>query len=174
MNKIVFLLFSPVAAFNSQKPQSTRPWTEKVYGQEMKIRILIKSCVSLAAIPSEDVIMGFNQVCSASDSFSEFKSYLEYFKETWLGSPGRLGKVSQPLFSIILWNQFENAVNGNQKTNKNFKDWHRAFQLGMGFVHRTCSIYERSRASLKTALHEYEQEKFFQSPPACSANSRPL
>ena len=49
----------------------------------MKVRTLIKSCVSLALIPPEDVIMGFDQVCSASESFPQIKCYLEYFEETW-------------------------------------------------------------------------------------------
>ena len=92
---------------------------KEVYGQQIKVRTLIKSCVTLALIPPEDVIMGFDQVCSASENFPQIKCYLEYFEETWLGSPGRLGKRSKPLFSITLWNQFENARNGNQKTNNN-------------------------------------------------------
>ena len=53
---------------------------KEVYGQQMKVRILIKSCVSLALIPPEDVIMGFDQVCSASESFPQIKCYLEYFE----------------------------------------------------------------------------------------------
>ena len=78
--------------------------------------------------------MGFDQVCSASESFPEVECYLEYFEETWLGSPGRVGNRSKPLFSITLWNQLENARNGNQETN-NVEGWHRAFQLGMGIAH---------------------------------------
>ena len=46
-------------------------------------------------------------------------------------------KRSKPLFSITLWNQFENARNGNQKTNNNVEGWHRACQLGMGFAQPT-------------------------------------
>ena len=75
----------------------------------MKVRTLIKSCVSLALIPPEDLIMGFEQLCSASESFPEVKWYLKYVEETRLGSPGRVGKRSKPLFSITVWNQFENA-----------------------------------------------------------------
>ena len=78
--------------------------------------------------------MGFDQVCSASESFPEVECYLEYFEETWLGSPGRVGNRSKPLFSITLWNQLLNARNGNQETN-NVEGWHRAFQLGMGIAH---------------------------------------
>ena len=103
----------------------------------MKVRTLIKSCISLSLILPEDVIMGFDQVCSAWESFPESKCYLEYFEETWLGSPGRLGKRSRPLFSITLWNQFQNARNGNQKTNNIVERWHRAFQLGVEFTHPT-------------------------------------
>ena len=113
---------------------------KEVYGQQMKVRTLIKSCVSLALIPPEVLIMGFDQVCSASASFPEVKCYLKYFEETWLGSPGRLGKRSKPLFSINLWSQFENARNGNQETN-NVEGWHRAFQLGMGFAHPTITKF---------------------------------
>ena len=75
----------------------------------MKVRTLIKSCVSLALIPPEDSITGFDQVCSASESFPEVKCHLKYFEETWLGSPGRVGKRCKPLFSIILRNRFEDA-----------------------------------------------------------------
>ena len=81
----------------------------------MKVRTSIKSCVSLALFPPEDVIMGFDQVCSVSESFPEVNFYLEYFEGTWLGSLGRLGKRSKPLFSITLWNRSENAPNGNLK-----------------------------------------------------------
>ena len=70
--------------------------------RELYLRALT-ACL-LALIPPEDVIMGFDQVCSASESFSEIKSYLENFEETWLGSPGRVGKRSKPLFSVTLWN----------------------------------------------------------------------
>ena len=141
----------------------------------MKVRTLIKSCVSLALIPAEDVIMGFDQVCSASESFPQIKCYLQYFEETWLGSPGRLGKRSKPLFSITLWNQFENTRNGNQKTNINVEGWHRAFQLGMGFAHPTITKFlqylRKERASLKTALQEYAEEKFGQSMPKWSVTA---
>ena len=113
---------------------------KEVYGQQMKVRTLIKSCVSLALIPPEVLNMGFDQVCSASASFPEVKCYLKYFEETWLGSPGRLGKRSKPLFSINLWSQFENARNGNQETNY-VEGWHRAFQLGMGFAHPTITKF---------------------------------
>ena len=107
------------ATKDSAKPLQQRSKT--TFSQQMKVRTLIKSCVSLALIPPppEDVIMGLNQVCSASESFPQNKCYLEYFEETWLGSPGRLGKTSKPLLLITLWNQFQNARNGNQKTNNN-------------------------------------------------------
>ena len=58
---------------------------------KVKSTILIKSYLSLALILLEDVIMGLDQVCSASESFPEIKSYLEYFKEIWLGVTGGLG-----------------------------------------------------------------------------------
>ena len=87
--------------------------------------------------------MGFSQVCSASESFPQIKCYLEYFEETWLASPGCLGKRSKPLFSITLWNQLENVRNGNQKTNNNVVGWHRGFQLGMGFAHPTITKFSQ-------------------------------
>ena len=98
-----------------------------------------RQCKAIATTFEE--IMGFDQVCSASESFPQIKCCLEYFEETWLGSPGRLGKRSKPLFSITLRNQFENAQNGNQKTNNNVEGWHRAFQLGMGFAHPTITKF---------------------------------
>ena len=57
----------------------------------MKSRILMKSYLFSALILLEDVIMGLDQVCSASESFPEIKSFLEYFKEIWLGITGGLG-----------------------------------------------------------------------------------
>ena len=105
-----------------------------------------RQCKAIATTFEE--IMGFDQVCSASESFPQIKCYLEYFEETWLGSPGRLGKRSKPLFSITLWNQFENAQNGNQKTNNNVEGWHRAFQLGMRFPHH-CTEYCKNSCFFK-------------------------
>ena len=52
------------------------------------------------------------------------RSWIFGFEETWLGSPGRPDKKSKPLFSISLWNQFENTRNGNQRTNNNVEVWH--------------------------------------------------
>ena len=74
---------------------------KEAYGQEVKVGTLIKSRVSLPLFPPEDVTVG-DQVCSASESFPEIKCYLENFVETWLGSPGRLGKRSKQLFLITL------------------------------------------------------------------------
>ena len=148
---------------------------KKIYSQEMQIRTLIKSCVSLALIPPADVFMGFNQVCLASESFPEIKTYLQYFEETWLGSPDRLGKRSKLLFPISLWNHFENAVNGNQKTN-NVEGWHTAFQLGMGRSPDDSKILAVSAkgAELHWKPHckNTSSGNFGATPPACSANSQ--
>ena len=43
--------------------------------------------------------------------------FLEYFEATWLGSSGRLGQRSTPLFHHGQWNQYDAAANGGQKTN---------------------------------------------------------
>ena len=45
---------------------------------------------------------------------------------------GRI-KNSLPLFDLQLWNQYEKALTGSQKTNNSVEGWHRAFQHGMGF-----------------------------------------
>ena len=111
------------------------------FPQQMKVRTLIKSCVSLALIFPRRRNYGLRSICSASESFPQIKCYLEYFEETWLGSPDRLGKRSKPLFSITPSNQFQNARNGNQKTNTNVEGWQKAFQLSMGFAHPTITKF---------------------------------
>ena len=61
--------------------------------------------------------------------------FFEYFEATWLGSAGRLGKRSTPLFHQSMWNQYDAAATGGQKTNNAVEGWHHAFQSGMGFSH---------------------------------------
>ena len=53
------------------------------------------------------------------------------------GSIWRLGRRTKPLFDLQLWNQYEKALTGSQKTNNSVEGWHRAFQHGMGFNHPT-------------------------------------
>ena len=80
--------------------------------------------------------MGLQALCEDLND-SPITPYVEYFEDTWIGRGGRFGKRSKPLYSIDLWNQFENAVRGRQKTNNSVEGWHRAFQLGMGCAHPT-------------------------------------
>ena len=141
----------------------------------MKVRILIKSCVSLALIPPEDVIMGFDQVCSASESYPQIKCYLEYFEETWLGSPGRLGKkvnhCFQSLFGISskMGEMVTRRPITTLKAGMEPSNW--AWESLTPRLQNSCSICARSRVSLKTAFQEYAQEKFCQSMPKWSVTA---
>ena len=120
-----------------------------IYRDEETVRTTIKSFVSLALIPMMDMDIGFEKLLENLDE--RLEPFVHYFEDTWMGRVGRLGKKSKPLFEPALWNQFENARDGKQKTNNSVEGWHRAFQMGMGCAHPTiCKFiqYLRNEQSL--------------------------
>ena len=106
-----------------------------LYQKDETIRETVKCLVSLALIPPSDVYLGFEKVIEEGQE--NLMPFFEYFETTWLGSSGRLGRRSTPLFHHGLWNQYDAAANGFQKTNNAVEGWHHAFQSGMGFSHAT-------------------------------------
>ena len=79
----------------------------------------------------------FDKLCTILGTNSPFVPYVEYFEDAWIGKAGRFGRRSNPLFAVSIWNQYENALAGSQKTNNSVEGWNRAFQLGMGCAHPT-------------------------------------
>ena len=109
-------------------------YTESVY---VAARSFLKSFVSLALIPECGINLGFDKLCTILDTNSPFVPYAENFEDTWVGKASRYGRRSNPLFAVSIWNQYENALAGFQKTKNSVERWHRAFQLGMGCAHPT-------------------------------------
>ena len=141
----------------------------------MKVRTWINSCVSLALIPPEDVIMSFDQVCSASESFPQIKYYLEYFEETWLRSLVVLEKevnqcfqslfgISSKMREMVTRRPITTLKAGIEPSN-----W--AWDSLTPRLQNSYSICARSRVSLKTAVQEYAHEKFCQSMPNWSVTA---
>ena len=108
-----------------------------LYKENDELRKTVKCLVALALIPPEDVLLGFEKIIETLPPDTALTPLLEYFESTWLGSSGRLGRRSKALFDKSIWNQFEKAASGCQKTNNSVEGWHRAFQHGMGFAHPT-------------------------------------
>ena len=109
----------------------------KAYRENDQLRKAVKNLVALALIPVEDTFLGFERIIEILPPDTELQGLLEYFEKTWLGSTGRLGRRSKPIFEKEIWNQYDIAVVGGQKTNNSVEGWHRAFQHGMGFAHPT-------------------------------------
>ena len=109
----------------------------KLYKESDTIGKAVKCLVALALIPKEDVILGFGKIAESLPPDTPITEFLEYFEKTWLGTSGRLGRRSKALFEKEIWNQYEQARIGSQKTNNSVEGWHRAFQHGMGFAHPT-------------------------------------
>ena len=108
-----------------------------LYKEKDEIRKVVKCLVALALIPSEDVHLAFGKILETFPSDTPLMPFLEYYENTWLGASGRLGRRTKPRFDLPLWNQYEKALTGSQKTNNSVEGWHRAFQHGMGFSHPT-------------------------------------
>ena len=108
-----------------------------LYQKDETIRETVKCLVSLALIPPSDIYLGFEKVIEEGQE--DLMPFFEYFETTFerLGSSGRLGRRSTPLFHHGLWNQYDAAANGGQKTNNAVEGRHHAFQSGMGFSHPT-------------------------------------
>ena len=83
--------------------------------------------------PMMDINIGFEKLLENLDE--RLEPFVHYFEDTWMGRVGRLGKKSKPLFEPALWNQFENARDGKQKTNNSVEGWHRAFEMGISCAH---------------------------------------
>ena len=114
---------------------------QKRYTEDIQFRTLLKSFTAIALMPKEDACMAFDMLVQKCRQYEEALPYCEYFEETWLGVAGRLGRRSEPLFPLEMWNVFHAASTGSTKTNNAVEGWHRAFQLGMGFAHPTMYKY---------------------------------
>ncbi len=58
-----------------------------------------------------------------------------------MGRIGPFGRRSQAQFRAELWNQLENAKEGNNNTNNSMEGWNSAFQLGMVCAHPTAQKF---------------------------------
>ena len=97
----------------------------------------MKCLVAFALIPSEDVHLAFRKILETLPTDTPLMPFLEYNENTWLGASVRLGRRTKPSFDLQIWNQYEKALTGSQKTNNSVEGWHRAFQHGMEFPHPT-------------------------------------
>ena len=101
----------------------------KDYAESIEFQIDVKQFAALALIPPEDVKFAFKELkLKASPKLEKFIFYIE---DTWVGR-GELGKA---MYTIELWNQYENALSGSQKTNNAVEATHRAFQKSLSIVH---------------------------------------
>ena len=102
----------------------------------------------------------------------------EYFEATWLGSSGRLRRRSTPLFHHGLWNQYDAAANGGQKTNNAFEGWHHALQSGNRLSHPTIlkvlHFLQREQSLMENRIARIQASEKFKKDAKYEASSERL
>ena len=103
------------------------------YSHENNIwfRQFINQHICLAFIPPNDVVEAFECLQQAAEEHledSDVEAFTGYFESNFIGRIKRNGTRSTPRHQIHMWNQFENAMNDNNRTNNSVEGWHHSIQ----------------------------------------------
>ena len=61
------------------------------YQEDDTFRANIKKLISLAFLPIDDIIKGYESVIADLDDDAD--AFLDYYEKTWIGEPKRRGKI---------------------------------------------------------------------------------
>ncbi|XP_065321616.1 uncharacterized protein LOC135929050 [Gordionus sp. m RMFG-2023] len=131
------------------------------YKSETNFAMYIKMLMSLAYVPVEDVIHGFEELC-ASIFYQENRAILapliEYFEETWIGKMIAMESRS-PIFGISLWNCYESTLASEPNTNNSVEGWHRSFSSHISSHHPTIWKFIKTLKD-EDSLNSYKLEQY--------------
>jgi hypothetical protein len=100
----------------------------------------LRQLAALAFIPPPDVVEAFEELTESQffvDNEEELRNLINYFEDTWIGRPTRRGGRGNPVFSIEMWNCYNEVLNDLPKTNNSVEGWHRGFSQLLGAYHPT-------------------------------------
>jgi hypothetical protein len=109
------------------------------YLNDPELRTLVNCLKSLCFVPLDDVEQCFDEL-STSD-WQHFEPLRQYFESTYIGAfkmtrvKGKASPVLQrvtPDYPIRTWNQFDQTMEGRQRTNNRIEAWNAAFHASLG------------------------------------------
>lgn len=95
---------------------------------------------ALAFFPPRDVISAYEELLQTTfyiDNHEALADILDYMESVWLGRLMRGGRRKEALYSLQIWNQYENVKLGLYKTNNVVESWHNCFSKLLGAMHPT-------------------------------------
>ena len=99
------------------------------YLESLEVRTALKNLCSLAFLPHEEVVEGFEQLEDALEDIDpDISDVYTYFEDTYIGQPNRRGNRRNAVFAPNLWNVQQRTQDGLPRTNNKLEGWHRAIQ----------------------------------------------
>lgn len=118
-----------------------------MYGENIPFMTAMKMVVALTFVPVNDVI-DIWELLLLSDYFIEnerlLENFLSCFESTWIGVKKRKNIGSQPLFSIELWNCYNDVLNDLPRTKNGVEGWHSRFSGRVGKLHADIGHFIKS------------------------------
>ena len=120
------------------------------YLESLEVRTALKNIGSLAFLPHEEVVDGFEQLeDTLEDIDPDISDVYTYFEDTYIGRPNRRGNRRNAVFAPNLWNVRQRMQDGLPRTNNKLEGWHRAIQALLDGPHpsvwRLLVLYKRRR-----------------------------
>ena len=99
------------------------------YLESLEVRTTLKNLCSLAFLPHEEVVEGFEQSEDALEDIDpDISDVYTYFEDTYIGRPNRGGNRRNAVFAPNLWNVRQRTQDGLPRTNNKLEGWNRAIQ----------------------------------------------
>ncbi|CAM2725449.1 unnamed protein product [Rotaria socialis] len=96
------------------------------YNEDESFRLNVKQLFSLAFVPLDQIIIGFDLICDQFDDDAD--DLLEDFEKTCIGEPKRRGTGrKKPQFDHKLWKIPDRVVVTVPRPNNSVEGWHNAF-----------------------------------------------
>ena len=84
-----------------------------VYLESLEVRTALKILCSLAFLPHEEVVEGFEQLEDALEDIDpDISDVYTYFEDTYIGRPNRRGNRRNAVFAPNLWNVRQRTQDG--------------------------------------------------------------
>ena len=83
-----------------------------------------KPFIAVALIPDCDLKLAQEALHATTTDNEQLRSYFDYFTKMWVAEYTRGILRKYPEFKPAKWNQFNNAIKENQKSDNSVEGWH--------------------------------------------------
>ncbi|CAG7729356.1 unnamed protein product [Allacma fusca] len=123
----------PINAFREAFPQTEIRGYRTIADFALKMRTF----AALSFVPPEHV-KSYYMVLKREPFVLEgrqMEEFVQYFEETWIGTPARRGTWRSSRFEPQLWNMYHSVLTDTHRTNNNIEGWHSRFESLIGAHH---------------------------------------